>query len=452
MSSAHLAKTAGPDSELHRAAHARNAPEALAPRPVSLEEIGVRAELVGDLVCKHLHESGDLDLGRLAARLALTGSVVEEVVAFLRAEGRVEVRGRSVDTPFLRFALTDRGRAGALDALLRDGYVGPAPVPLEDYRRVVLAQSVNRARTYRERVHAAFSDTVIRPSLLDQLGPAVHSGRAVFVYGPPGTGKSFIARRLNRLLSDAVLIPHAILVGDSVIRVLEPGLHRPVQEQAGGIAVKLTEGHDPRFVLCERPLVFAGGELTLDMLELQFDAVTRRYLAPLQLKATNGMLLIDDLGRQRLAPVDLFNRWIVPLEEHQDYLNLRAGQHFSVPFDVVLVLSTNLNPLELADEAFLRRIGYKIRFAPMDRGEYERVWRQVGEENGVAVEPAIVRFVVEKLHVPNRVPLLPCHPRDLLGLALDYLTYNGERELSEQALEWAWENYFIRLAGEETEK
>jgi len=419
---------------------------------VSLDEVGVRTELLGDLVCKHLHESGDLDLGRLATRLALPGSVAEDVLTFLRAEGRVEIRGRSLDGPFLRFALTDRGRASALDALLRDGYVGPAPVPLDDYRRVVLAQSVHHASMHRGRVHAAFSDTVIRPSLLDQLGPAVHSGRAVFIYGPPGTGKSFIARRLSRLLGGPVLIPQAILVGDNIIRVREPGLHRPIQEHNAGMAVKLTEGHDPRFVLCQRPLVIAGGELTLDMLELQFDSATRRYLAPLQLRATNGMLLIDDLGRQRLAPVDLFNRWIVPLEEHHDYLTLRAGQHFSVPFDVVLVLSTNLNPLELADEAFLRRIGYKIRFAPMARDAYEAVWRQVGEESGIAIEPARVRFVIDALHAPNQVPLLPCHPRDLLGLALDYLAYQGEPELSDQALEWAWNNYFIRLADEETER
>jgi hypothetical protein len=417
----------------------------LAPRPRTLQETGVGETLLADLLSKHLQEAGVLDLREVSERLALAGSIVEELLYFLRAEKRVEVRGRSGESPLLRFALTEQGREGALDALMRDGYVGPAPVPLAEYERVVAAQSIRHQIVTREAVHELFSDTVIRPDLLDQLGPAVHSGRALFIYGDPGTGKSFIARRVSRLLGGPVLIPRALLVADSVIQLFQPGLHWPVAERAAETGISLDQGHDPRYVLCERPVVTAGGELTLDRLDLQFDGVTRRYLAPLQLRANNGLLLIDDLGRQRLEPAELFNRWIVPLEEHRDYLTLKAGLHFAAPFDLVLVLSTNLNPLELADEAFLRRIGYKIRFETLEPPEYEAIWAQVCAEQGIESNPELVAFAVEELHGKAGTPLLPCHPRDLLGLARDYLRYMGQPALSREALAWAWNNYFIRL-------
>jgi hypothetical protein len=242
-----------------------------------------------------------------------------------------------------------------------------------------------------------------------------------------------------------VLIPRALLVSDSVIQLFQPGLHRPVGEPSAGTGVSFDRGYDPRYALCERPVVIVGGELTLDRLDLQFHPETRRYLAPLQLRANSGLLLIDDLGRQRLEPAELFNRWIVPLEEHIDYLSLRAGQHFAVPFDLVLVLSTNLNPLELADEAFLRRIGYKIRFQTLERPEYEAIWTQVCAERGIELDPNLVAFVVEELHGKAGTPLLPCHPRDLLGLASDYARYMEEPALSREALAWAWDNYFVRL-------
>jgi predicted ATPase with chaperone activity len=418
----------------------------LAPRPAAAQATGLSQSLLADLASKHLAEGGVLDLATLARRMALGGTLVEDLLAFLRAEGRVEVLGAQGSSPFLRFGLTARGRAAAEDALLRDGYVGPAPVPLAEYERIVAAQSRRHHPFTRDRVHETFADTVIRRSLLDRLGPAVNSGRPLFIYGAAGTGKSYIARRLSRLAGPPVLVPHAIVVGDSTVRYLDPAVHRTVEQQRPAQSIMLEEGFDPRYVLCERPVVTAGGELTLDMLELQYDSATRLYHAPLQLLANNGLLILDDLGRQRVAPAALFNRWIIPLEEKRDHLTLKTGQHFSVPFDLVLVLSTNLDPREVADDAFLRRIGYKVRFEECSHAEYSAIYQQECEKHTVTYDDRLVRFLVGELHATFGVPLLACHPRDLLGLALDYVRYVGVGRLDEEALRWAWANYFVDTA------
>lgn len=414
----------------------------LAPRPATPADTGLSEFILADLIVKHLDESGVLDLGTLAQRLGLGGSLVEELLAFLRSTGRVEVMAAQSAGPFLRYGLTERGRAAAAEALTRDGYVGPAPVPLADYERIVRAQSGRWRPLTREQVHTAFADTVIPLARLDQLGPAVSSGRPVFIYGPAGTGKSFVARRLNRLLGPPVLVPHAIAIGENAVRCLDPGVHR-VMKSADSASVMLCEGFDARYALCERPTVIAGGELTLDMLDLHYDSATRLYRAPLQLCANNGLLLLDDLGRQRMSPTDLFNRWIIPLEDRVDHLTLKGGQHFVVPFDLVLVFSTNLDPHNLADGAFLRRIGYKVAFEPSMREEYTAIFKQECARNSLDFDVHLADFLIDELHARNGVPLLPCHPRDLLGLALDYARYTSADKIDERVLRWAWANYFV---------
>jgi hypothetical protein len=415
----------------------------MAPRPKSLAETGLSLSFLAELLEKHLYEAGVLTLGSMIRCTALAGPILEELLNFLRREGRIEVRARTSDEHGLRYALTERGRASARVALERSGYVGAAPVPLELYSEVVRMQSVRDRLVTRDRMHAAFADTVLDPVILDRLGPALNAGKALFVYGDAGTGKTFITQRLARLMDDTALVPHAIAIGDAVVQMFDAAVHVPLQKPEPGVL--LDDGYDSRFVLCRRPLVMTGGELDAAMLEVQFDPATRRYQAPLQLKATNGMFILDDLGRQRVSPAVVLNRWIVPMEEGRDYLQLQSGQHFSVLFDVILVFSTNLDPHELTDDAFLRRIGYKIKFTPLSDEQYHAIWKQVCALHAVDYDPLVCQRIVDELHRPSGTPLLPCHPRDLIDMALDHAAYVGTSdELCIESLRWAWQNYFLK--------
>lgn len=416
----------------------------LAPRPQTLEDTGLSLSFVSDLVAKTLLESGTLSLAELVKRIALSGKIIESVLHFMRQEARVEIAASKDSGKGLQYRLTDRGRASALDALLRSSYVGPAPVPLNVYANTVRAQSVHERSIDRSTMLAAFENVVIREELLDRLGPSMNSGRPIFVYGPAGTGKTYIAQKLARLFNDRVLIPHAISINETVVNIFDPITHRVIDHETSGTGLSLETGHDPRFLTCARPVVIAGGELTVDMLEVQHDPTTKEYRAPLQLKANNGLFMIDDMGRQKSPPEAIFNRWIVPMEEKKDYLSLGGGRHFSVPFNVVLLFSTNMHPLDLADEAFLRRIGYKIGFDYLTKDQYQRIWKDTCREKGVIFEQETLDFVLDELHEKESVKLLPCHPRDLLGIAVDLTEYLGSpRRLTKQQLRWAWRNYFV---------
>lgn len=418
----------------------------LAPQPRSVAETGLAENFLADLLCKHLHDAGVLDMPRLVQRLALSGPVLEELLAFLRKGGRIEVLGQGGGQG-LRYGLTERGRASAQDALLRSGYVGPAPFPLERYRELLRVQSVHHCRVGAEDLHEAFRGVVLREETLDQLGPAMNSGRAIMIYGPAGTGKTFISQRLIRLLGQAIWIPHAIAINEAVVEIFDPLLHQPLVSDEPR-SLRLDQGVDRRLLQCRRPIVISGGELTMDQLDVRFDPYHRQYQAPLQLKASNGIFIIDDLGRQRMAPQELFNRWIVPMEEKKDFLNLGGGRHCELPFDLVLLFSTNLNPLELADEAFLRRIGYKLHFDYLQPDEYRQIWRQECTKLGTPFDAALADYAIEHLHCEEKRPLLPCHPRDLLSMALDRQRYQGlddSQPITPESLAWAWRNYFVSL-------
>ena len=420
-------------------------------QPRTLSETGLSDTLLIDLLCKHLYDAGSLDTARLIERMALSGPVLDELLAFLRKDGRIEVLGQaSGGGGGLRYGLTERGRGSARDALGRSGYIGPAPYPVERYRQLLRSQTIHHGGVTSKEMQGAFSGVVLHHGMLDQLGAALNSGRAIMIYGPAGTGKTFISSKLIRLFGESIWVPHAIAIGEAIIEVFDPQVHKRADEEAPRPSLRLDQGHDRRLLRCKRPVVVTGGELTMDQLDIRYDPFSRQYQAPLQLKASNGMFIIDDMGRQRMAPAELLNRWIVPMEEKKDFLNLGGGRHCELPFDLILVFSTNLNPLQLADEAFLRRIGYKLHFDYLTRGEYEQIWRQEVDKLGIPFDPLLLRYVIEGLHQPEKVPLAPCHPRDLLGMARDRQRYQGSSgPLTPQELEWAWRNYFVKLPGAE---
>ena len=418
----------------------------LAPRPSKLSATGLSETFVADLIAKHLLDRGALSLAELSFILALAGSIVEDVLNFMRTEALIEVRPGKASTTGLTYTLTDRGRVSSLDAMMRSGYLGPAPVPVKRYAEIARAQTIHKQTVTQDAMRGAFEDVVLDGKVLDQLGPALNSGRAIFLYGPAGTGKTYISQRLCRLFYNPTLIPHAIAIGESVVQVFDPMVHKQMWQMPVDDGLTLERGHDPRFIICERPVVITGGELTSEMLEVYYEPSARTYEAPLQLKANNGMFIIDDMGRQKVPPEVIFNRWIVPMEEKRDYLTLGSGRHFTVPFDVVLIFSTNIHPLELADDAFLRRIGYKIEFGTLTPAQYEQIWRAACATYKVEYESDVLDYVINELHTKRHVSLLPCHPRDLLGMAVDHAIYEeNTRNVSIEHLRWAWENYFVSI-------
>lgn len=416
-----------------------------APRPRTIEETGLTFDFIASLICKHLHVNGIADLYQLSENVALAGNILEIVLDDLRKHGRVEILAASHTSKGSRYALTDKGVAEALVALNKSGYTGPAPVPIQQYRNAVKAQSVKNCKITRADVQKAFLDITVEPHLLDQLGPALHSGRAIMIYGHAGTGKTYICKRLTRLLGEEIYIPYAISVGESVVQLYDPVIHTQIKEEGEKSNPHILQGVDPRYLKCLRPTAVSGGELTLDMLEIDHDKATRLSQAPLQLKANNGMYIIDDLGRQRVPPIDLFNRWIVPLEEKHDYLSLDTGKRVQIPFDVILIFSSNINPVDLADEAFLRRLGYKIRFAPVNKEQYVQIWHQYAKELQLNCPDSLLDGIFERYQKEHR-PLLPCHPRDLLGIVRDQCEYEGDPALAtKEKLQIAWDTYFINL-------
>ncbi|APC15224.1 AAA family ATPase [Pseudomonas frederiksbergensis] len=422
----------------------------LAPQPCTIRETGLTDSFLGELVCKHLYDAGVLDMPRLVERLALTGAVMEEVLVFLRKDGRIEVLGQmgaqTGGGQSLRYGLTERGRSAARDALSRSGYIGAAPYPVSAYRSLLKVQTIHHGRISAHDMRKALNGVVLTEGMLDQLGVALNSGRAIMVYGPAGTGKTYVSSRLIRLFAEAIWVPHAIVINESVIEIYDPQVHQRLDDDSQQNNLMLNEGIDRRLLCCKRPIVITGGELSMEQLDIRYDPFTRQYQAALQLKASNGLFIIDDMGRQRMPPAELLNRWIVPMEEKRDFLNLGGGRHCELPFDVILVFSTNLNPLELADEAFLRRIGYKLPFGYLQPDNYERIWRQETERLGIPYDPLLLLYVLHQLYEPESMPLVPCHPRDLLNMAIDRQRYLGSSgPLSPADLKWAWNNYFVQL-------
>jgi predicted ATPase with chaperone activity len=416
------------------------------PAPRTAAEAGVSVDLLTQLVLKTLHFAGELVGTELARRLGLGFSVIEPAIDALKQQQQCEIVGGAMLGPSsYRYRITDAGRTRAMLFLDNNHYVGVAPVPLDQYSKYMIAfgKAVTGTAT-RDRVRQAFSHLVLSERVLDQLGPAINAGHSMFVYGPPGNGKTVISQAIRSLLLGEIAIPHAIEVQGNIIRLYDPVNHEAIAEKETGSLLDVGPQLDARWVRCRRPLVMVGGELTLDALALQFTSTTGFYQAPTQMVANGGVLVIDDFGRQQCSPRDLLNRWIVPLENGVDFLTLQSGQKFEVPFMALVVFATNIRPVDLVDEAFLRRIHYKIFAESPSVDDFLKIFEYACVARGLDFDRHLIDRLLVDYYRPRKIALRGCQPRDLIDHALSRAAYLGEPpRLTYDLLEAACMGYFV---------
>jgi predicted ATPase with chaperone activity len=417
--------------------------------PHTLEATGLSFDMIEQLVLKLLHFSGEMSGAMLGRRLGLQYSAFAPVLEHLKLQYLVEVMGGGlVAGPAYVYRITETGRQRAMLYVEQSQYVGPAPVPFTRYEAYMRAFAATRRRNVtRARIRDAFNALVLSDDVLDQLGPAVNGGHSMFVYGAPGNGKTVISQATRNLLDGEIAIPYAIEAHGHIIQVYDDVAHDPLPPADGAESLDAGSGPDLRWVRCRRPLVMVGGELTLESLDLAYGQVSRFYQAPVQMAANGGVLVIDDFGRQHCSPASLLNRWITPLESRIDFLTLQTGQKLPVPFVVLVVFATNVNPHELVDEAFLRRIHYKVHTESPTLAQFKEIFERCCGQQGVDYDEELVDWLVRDHYTPRNIPLRGCHPRDLLSQVVAFAEYLGEPvRLSRPLLERAFRTYFVHNA------
>ena len=405
-------------------------------RPKSLAALDVRQSVLEEIALKTLYLSGALSVLELAEKMRLSYEVVDALFCQLRLEQLCLVTGMTGHVH--QIAITAQGRNRAMELLAHNHYSGAAPVAFESYVDQTRKQSVKKADVHAPDVHRAFAHLVIDDDTLRKFGTALNSGSSVFLWGPAGTGKTTMAETLSRVLAqDEVWIQYAIEVDGQIITVYDPSIHKRVEEHE-------PEDRDARWVLCQRPSVLVGGELTAEMLDLQFNSSSKFYVAPAQMKANNGVLIIDDFGRQRLRPDELLNRWIVPLDRRIDFLTLVGGKKIEVPFEMLIVFASNMDPAELIDPAFLRRIQTKIKIGEVTQEQFCEIFRRVAAEKHIRYDQSIPGDLIDFIRISLKQELRSCYPRDIVNQVCWAAQYEGQTPYIDRAsLQTALNAYFL---------
>jgi len=419
-------------------------PEEFIPKPPSsLDEAGLNPGIVESLILKYLAGVGSATGAKIASTLCLPSEPIVAFLAELKRQQIVVYVGSSNMGDFT-YTLTDTGRDRAHRFMHESMYVGAAPVPLDDYITSVRAQTITTKSPKEENLRQAFSDLLISQQMFEILGPAINSGRGMFLYGFPGNGKTSIAERITRCFGDEVYIPKCVIVDGLIIKLFDPANHEDVTVRRDSIYK--SDRMDERWVKIKRPTIVVGGELTMDALEVQYNATSKTCEAPMQMKSNCGCLLIDDFGRQRMQPIELLNRWIVPLEKRYDFLALPNGKKVQIPFDQLIIFSTNLEPKDLCDDAFLRRIPYKINIGDPTETEYRKLYELIAPKMGFELNrqanDAIDYLIETHYHKANR-PFRCCQPRDLLLQVRNRCLYLGQPiQITRDLLDYAVSVYF----------